>query len=168
MADREGGKSKKRELPDILPVFPLRGTLLLPGCRLPLRVFEPRYLQMVEDALEGDRLIGIIQPAQDDDAFEPELQQIGCAGRVASVKQSEGGEYMIGLVGVARFGIRNEISSDKLYRLVEPDWHPIDKDGLNQGPIVDREELVANLRTYFDTHGLEANWQAIEASLNAL
>ncbi|NKB89508.1 MAG: peptidase S16 [Acidobacteria bacterium] len=164
MADQEGGTSKKRDLPDVLPVFPLRGTLLLPGCRLPLRVFEPRYLQMVEDALEGDRMIGVVQPLNEDDVFEPELQQIGCAGRVASVKQSEGGEYMIGLVGVARFGIRHEIASDKLYRLVEPNWAPIGSTTEDRSLEVDREELVANLRTYFDTHGLEANWRAIEAS----
>jgi len=146
-------------------VFPLPGALLLPGCRLPLRIFEPRYLQMVEDAIAGDRLIGIVQPLTDDDEFEPELQQVGCAGRIASLKQTEGGEYSISLVGVSRFEILSELRSEKLYRIIEVSW-----DELAEAPLegdsarVDREELVANLRTYFDTHGLEANWRAIEES----
>lgn len=165
MADREGGNSKSAELPTSLPVFPLPGALLLPGCRMPLRIFEPRYLQMVEDAIAGNRLIGIVQPLTDDDEFEPELQQVGCAGRVASLKQTEGGEYSISLVGVSRFEIVRELRSDKLYRIVEVSW-----DGLREASregdsaCVDREELVANLRTYFDTHGLDANWRAIEKS----
>lgn len=165
MADHEGGNSTSTKLPDSLPVFPLPGALLLPGCRLPLRIFEPRYLQMVEDAIAGNRLIGIVQPLSDDDTFEPELQQVGCAGRIASLKQSEGGEYAISLVGVSRFEILSELRSDKLYRVIEASW-----DELAGGPPkgdsahVDREELVANLRTYFDTHGLEANWRAIEKS----
>jgi len=165
MADREGGNSENSKLPANLPVFPLPGALLLPGCRLPLRIFEPRYLQMVEDAIAGDRLIGIVQPLTDDDEFEPELQQVGCAGRIASLKQTEGGEYSISLVGVSRFEILSELRSEKLYRIIEVSW-----DELAEAPLegdsarVDREELVANLRTYFDTHGLEANWRAIEES----
>lgn len=146
-------------------MFPLPGALLLPGCRLPLRIFEPRYLQMVEDAIAGNRLIGIVQPLTDDETFEPELQQIGCAGRIASLKQSEGGEYAISLVGVSRFEIVNEIRSDKLYRVVEANWDEFAKAATEADSArVDREELVANLRTYFDTHGLEANWSAIEES----
>lgn len=165
MADREGGNCKSAELPTSLPVFPLPGALLLPGCRMPLQIFEPRYLQMVEDAIAGNRLIGIVQPLTDDDEFEPELQQVGCVGRIASVKQTEGGEYSISLVGVSRFEIVRELRSNKLYRIVEVSW-----DGLGEASRegdsarVDREELVANLRTYFDTHGLEANWRAIEKS----
>jgi len=158
MADHEGGNSEKRSLPEVLPVFPLAGALLLPGCRLPLRVFEPRYMQMIEDAIEGNRLIGIVQPIADDDSFEPRLQQVGCAGRIASLKQTEGGEYSIGLVGISRFEIVGEQDSDKLYRIIEADWeHLATASNEPASTDVDREELVANLRTYFDTHGLEAN-----------
>ncbi len=166
MADHEGGNSKSLELPENLPVFPLAGALLLPGCRMPLRIFEPRYLQMVEDAIASNRLIGIVQPlTDDDDAFEPELQQVGCAGRIASLKQSEGGEYAISLVGVSRFEIVSEVRSDKLYRVIEANWAGLtDTPREGDSARVDREELVANLRTYFDTHGLEANWRAIETS----
>jgi hypothetical protein len=163
MVDHQGGNSDRRQLPAVLPVFPLAGALLLPGCRLPLRVFEPRYMQMVEDAIEGNRLIGIVQPLADDESFEPRLQQVGCAGRIASLKQTEGGEYSIGLIGVSRFEIVGERDSDKLYRVVEVDWDQLANAGAPRAADdVDREELVANLRTYFDTHGLEANWGAIE------
>lgn len=165
MADHEGGDTAGLKLPGSLPVFPLADALLLPGCRLPLRIFEPRYLQMVEDAIAKDRLIGIVQPLADGDEFEPELQQVGCAGRIASLKQTEGGEYSISLVGVARFEIVDELPSSKLYRMIEVSWdRRSETESQDASAYVDREELVANLRTYFDTHGLEANWRAIEKS----
>ena len=156
---------KPAELPKTIAIFPLAGALLLPRSRLPLHIFEPRYLQMIEDALKTDtRLIGMVQPIDDDDRHEPALQQVGCAGRIASIKQSDDGEYLISLVGVARFEIREEMASDQLYRLCEVRWdHQLARPAADDSP-VDREELVANLRTYFDTHGLEANWRAIEES----
>jgi Lon protease-like protein len=164
MDKHDGDTRRKKKLPDIIPVFPLAGVLLLPGCRLPLRIFEPRYVQMIEDAVDGERLVGMVQPIDDDDRHEPALQQVGCAGRIASIKQSDDGEYLISLVGVARFEIREEMASDQLYRLCEVRWdHQLARPAADDSP-VDREELVANLRTYFDTHGLEANWRAIEES----
>lgn len=157
-----------RALPEILPVFPLSGALLLPGCRLPLNVFEPRYLQMVEDALEGDRVIGVIQPLDaDSDDYEPALQPIGCAGRISSLERTEDGRYLISLVGIQRFEVRAELANDKLYRTVEVTWDRFAADGL-QVPAsrIDRDELLANLRAYFATRGLEANWEAIDETEN--
>ncbi len=153
-------------LPEVLPVFPLSSALLLPGCRLPLRIFEPRYQQMVEDALAGDRLIGMIQPSNPvADDTEPNLQSVGCAGRIASLKEAEGGHFLISLVGVSRFEVIREVASDRLYRLVEPRWERFTYDTGNNLPAdIDREVLVANLRAYFDTYGLEANWRAIDDS----
>lgn len=161
--------SRRRRLPDLLPIFPLPSALLLPGCRLPLNVFEPRYLQMVDDALEGDRMIGMIQPSTaTDDGREPRIQTIGCAGRIASFRESDDGRYKISLVGISRFEVVQEVPSDRLYRLVEPSWRRfrLDRAVASQKARIDREELVANLRAYFNTHGLEANWNAIEQSGN--
>jgi hypothetical protein len=155
-----------QRMPDALPIFPLTSALLLPGCRLPLRIFEPRYLQMVDDALAGDRLIGMIQPtASGADEHDPDLQSVGCAGRIASLKEAEGGHYLVSLVGISRFEVIREIPSDRLYRLVEPQWERFTYDiGATAPAEIDREVLVANLRTYFETFGLDANWRAIDDS----
>jgi len=155
-----------QRMPDVLPIFPLASALLLPGCRLPLRIFEPRYLQMVDDALAGDRLIGMIQPTGSGaDEHDPDLQSVGCAGRIASLKEAEGGHYLVSLVGISRFEVIREIPSDRLYRLVEPQWERFTYDiGATAPAEIDREVLVANLRTYFETFGLDANWHAIDDS----
>ena len=135
---------------------------------MPLNIYEPRYLQMVTDALEGNRLIGMIQPLDpDSDAHEPAVQGIGCAGRIAAFKESAG-RYAISLVGISRFEVVQEYATDKLYRIVEPSWQRFRSD-LRRNPqttAIDREELVANLRAYFDSRGLAANWRAIEGSGN--
>ena len=169
MAERDTASRRTRyRLPDVLPVFPLEGALLLPSCRLPLNIFEPRYLQMVEDALSGDRLIGVIQPAgPENDDYDAPLQRIGAAGRIVSMKETDDGRYLIDLVGLSRFRVRRELHTDKLYRMVEPDWTRFRSDLADDpDPIIDREELVANLRAYFDARGLEANWRAIDRSGN--
>lgn len=162
----ESDDHETQRLPELLPVFPLASALLLPGCRLPLRIFEPRYLQMVEDALAGDRLIGMIQPASSGaDEVEPSLQSVGCAGRIASLKEAEGGHYLVSLVGISRFEVIREVASDRLYRLVEPQWERFTYDiGTTRPAEIDRDGLVANLRTYFETFGLDANWRAIDDS----
>lgn len=168
MATDEKLRSERYRLPDVLPIFPLASALLLPGCRLPLNIFEPRYLQMIDDVLEGDRMIGVIQPVESDtEEYEPDVQQIGCAGRVASIKEGDEGSYRIDLIGVCRFEVAQEIATDKLYRMVEPRWRNFASDiGGRAEASIDREELVANLKAYFETRGLEANWKAIDASGN--
>ena len=157
-----------KALPEILPVFPLSGALLLPGCRLPLNVFEPRYVQMIEDAIDGDRMIGLIQPLDpDNDDYEPALQRIGCAGRISAVEETEDSRYLISLVGTQRFEVRREIGNEKLYRTVEVTWERFSSDRRHPpAQTIDRAELEANLRAYFATRGLEANWEAINETEN--
>jgi len=160
--------AEARGLPATLPIFPLHSALLLPGCRLPLNIFEPRYLQMVEDALEDDRLVGMIQPLDpDNDRHDPPIQDVGCAGRIASFRETDDGRYLTSLIGVSRFRVVREIPTTKLYRVVEAQWTPFAADRARHDfAEIDREELVANLRAYFDVRGLEANWRAIEDSGN--
>lgn len=167
-SDTKDTRRSRYRLPDLLPIFPLSEALLLPGCRLPLTIFEPRYLQMVDDALNGDRLVGMIQPTVDGaDEYEPDVEQVGCAGRIASMKEVDDGRYQIHLIGISRFEVIREVNTDKLYRIVEPSWSRFTGD-LRSHPeaSIDREELVANLRAYFDVRGLEANWRAIDESGN--
>ena len=150
------------ELPEILPVFPLSGALLLPEGRLPLNVFEPRYLAMVEDALGAKRLIGMIQPTESPTGgvptpgaamiagAEPALYETGCAGRIASFAETQDGRLMITLAGVSRFKVTRELESTRGYRRVAPDWSGFRAD--LEPPVtdikIDRAKLLSSLRAY--------------------
>jgi Lon protease-like protein len=149
-------------LPTLLPVFPLAGVLLLPRGRLPLNIFERRYLAMFDDALAGGRMIGMIQPA-DPTAGDPSpaLFGVGCAGRITSFSETGDGRYLIALDGVARFRVAEEAQLHRGYRRVIPDWSPYIAD-LDEEPCsIDRSRLVHLLQAYFRQQGLSANWDAI-------
>ncbi len=154
------------DLPTEFPVFPLEGALLLPGGKLPLNVFEPRYLAMVEDALGSGRAIGMMQP----DAGRPRtpngpaLYRIGCLGRLSSFSETEDGRYLITLTGLLRFVTGVELEQRRGYRRVRADLARYRDDlapGSSHAPI-DRNALVAALRAYFGSRGFEANWDAID------
>ena len=114
------------QLPDVLPVFPLANAVVLPGGYLPLNIFEPRYLNMVQDAMEGHRLVGMVQPR--DDSTKPELYQVGCAGRVTRYYETQDGRLEIVLSGLCRFRIGEELSTTRGYRLIKPDWSEFEID----------------------------------------
>lgn len=159
MADRPYGAA----LPDLLPIFPLPGVLLLPRGRLPLNIFEPRYLAMTRDALAGGRLIGMIQPLDPVLREEnPPLYRTGCAGRITSFTETEDGRYLITLTGVSRFRIREELPLLDGYRRVVPDWGAYAGDLAEAvEPEVDRDRLIRGLRAFFQRHGIAADWEAI-------
>ncbi len=155
-------------LPRILPIFPLSGVLLLPRARLPLNIFEPRYLAMVEDALRAERMIGMIQPA--DPACrerDPAVYETGCAGRITSFSETEDGRFVITLTGVSRFAVLRETPGERGYRRVMPRWDlfPGDLEHEACGEI-DRARMLAGLKTYFRVQGLSVDWQAIESTLD--
>ena len=153
-------------LPDRLPIFPLRGALLLPGGNLPLNIFEPRYLEMVRDAMRTDRVIGMIQPRPEGEAAEtPKLYGTGCTGQITNFSETEDGRFLITLTGVCRFDLAKELAVDTSYRQVEADygrwWHDLQP---ATPPPELRGDLLPVLRAYFDRHGIEADWDAIEAA----
>jgi Lon protease-like protein len=155
------------ELPAILPVFPLTGVLLLPRGRLPLNIFEQRYLAMTRDALKGERVIGMIQPLDGaGDAGEPLLYRTGCAGRMTAFSETDDGRYLITLTGLARFDLAEELPRDRLYRRVVPDWrrYRADLEEKEAAPAIDRARLLAALKPFFRRHGIEADWRAVEAT----
>ncbi|MFV3075161.1 LON peptidase substrate-binding domain-containing protein [Niveispirillum fermenti] len=158
------------DLPDSIPVFPLTGVLLLPRGRLPLNIFEPRYLNMVQDALATDRLIGMIQPRDDGMAAEPPLFDIGCAGRITSFSETDDGRFLITLTGVCRFRLLSEIPTTRGYRRAVADWSGFSADLDEDGPShIDRDRLDTALRTYFQQQGITANWDSIaQAPLDRL
>ena len=160
------------DLPEILPIFPLAGVLLLPSGTLPLNIFEPRYLNMTADALKtDDRMIGMVQPTGAGDAETvglsghpgPEVYPMGCAGRVVSFSETGDGRYLINLAGISRFHIREELPLLHGYRRVRPEFSDYEDD-LEPGlPIsIDRARLTGALKHYFKTQGIDPNWAAIE------
>lgn len=143
-------------LPEVIPVFPLHGVLLLPGGLLPLNIFEKRYLSMVEDAMRSDHMIGMVQPESPDD--EDVLFQVGCAGRITEFQPTGDGRYLITLTGVCRFRVMDEIVSGRLYRQVRVDWKEYAKDlSPPAGNGIDREHLFDLVETYFGRHDMTCN-----------
>jgi Lon protease-like protein len=150
-------------LPAILPIFPLTGVLLLPRGRLPLNIFEPRYLAMTRDALAGERMIGMVQPS--DPAIpgsNPPVYPIGCAGRITSFSEADDGRFLITLTGTCRFRIREELPLLEGYRRVAPEWRDFARDLEGEvEPVFDRERLIRGLKGYFQQHQMSADWDAI-------
>jgi Lon protease-like protein len=158
------------ELPKALPIFPLAGALLLPGGRLPLNVFEPRYLAMTRDALLGDRLIGMVQPRPGEESgpaekAPPAIYPLGCVGRIVSFNETEDGRYHIVLMGLLRFNVASEIETFNGYRRVVADFAPYAHDLAPAADgAIERKELFETLRVYFKRHGVDADWKSLESA----
>ena len=161
---------KTADLPDLIPVFPLSGALLLPRSRLPLHIFEPRYLQMLTDALKTpQRLIGMVQPWQRPGQSDA-LQAIGCAGRVTQFSETEDGRYLVTLTGVSRFRIRDEIEGFAPYRRCEVSWDGFSRD-LGQSETdtgFDRGTFLALLERFFSTRLLATDWDTLREAEDEL
>lgn len=145
-------------------MFPLAGALLLPRSRLPLHIFEPRYLAMIEDALKTPaRLIGMIQPRDAQASDNTQLQTIGCAGRLTAFSETEDGRYMITLSGVSRFRVREDVEGFTPYRRCNVSWTGFDRDlgPTENDPGLDRDVFFPTLRNFFDTEELRTDWESL-------
>jgi Lon protease-like protein len=165
------GYRRASDLPQVIPVFPLDGALLLPGGELPLRIFEPRYLNMVDDVMAGDRMIGMIQPSLDGalrDDGEPELCSVGCAGRIISLAESGDGRYLISLQGVCRFRIAHELPAKTPFRQCKMAPFLTDLGEDPAGGEVDRPSLLKAFRAYLQANDLEADWESVSRAENAM
>jgi uncharacterized protein len=154
------------ELPQEIPIFPLAGVLLLPRARLPLQMFEPRYVAMAEDAVAGDRMIGMIQPRRQElqsPGDRPDVFETGCLGRIAEHSTTADGRHLVTLVGVCRFVVARELAGERGYRRVAADYRPF-ADDLNDAEAgsVDRPRFLAALRGYMEANAISADWQAID------
>ncbi|PJI84682.1 hypothetical protein BC777_3743 [Yoonia maricola] len=153
----------KTDLPDTIPVFPLPGALLLPRARLPLHLFEPRYLAMLDDVLKTPcRLIGMVQP-YDAPGGDSKLHTIGCAGKVTAFSETEDGRYMITMSGASRFRITQEVEGFTPYRRCNVDWSGFERD---LGPVekdtsFDREKFMEALGRYLVDQGLSTDWESL-------
>ncbi|MCX8999290.1 LON peptidase substrate-binding domain-containing protein [Rhizobiaceae bacterium BDR2-2] len=158
------------DFPDIVPVFPLTGALLLPGGQLPLNIFEPRYLAMIDEAIGGNRLIGMVQPTLTEPAGEnagPSLCDLGCIGRLTSFSETGDGRYVISLAGICRIRLLDEVTQpDAPYRSFRILPFLSDLGVNSEEPEVDRDALMRVFRAYLDSHRLEADWESIERAGN--
>jgi uncharacterized protein len=157
------------DLPVQIPLFPLRGVILLPRATLPLNLFEPRYLAMIEDVIAGSRLIGIIQPERTPGDEESPggkttgLRRVGCIGRVTAYQELDDGRIVITLTGICRFNVVHEVASAKPYRICSVDYASFADDfarGAGEDE-VDREQLLLVLKRYLEAHQFRADWKAI-------
>lgn len=156
-----------KPLPDVISVFPLPGAVLLPRGRLPLHIFEPRYLAMIEDCMATPhRLIGMVQLREVPGSSERRLQSIGCAGRLTGFSETDDGRYMITLGGVSRFRITEEVTQETPYRRCRVDWAPFARDigPAETDPAFPRPEFMEQLRRFFTARGLSTDWGALESA----
>ena len=152
--------------PKIIPVFPLSNFIIFPNTTVPLNIFEPRYLDMVNDSMKSNKLIGMIQPKNSkDENGIPKLYDVGCLGKIMSFRETEDGRYLIELKGKIRFHIINEISSDKKYRSVEVDYKGFSNDLSDEKEKInfsDLELIFKDLKSLFEKRGFIINWKALE------
>lgn len=149
------------DLPDEMPVFPLSGAVVMPGVQLPLNIFEPRYLSMIQAALATDHMIAMVQPANDAD--EPTLHRIGCAGRITSYSETNDGRIIMVLTGICRFAVAEELSPVDGYRRVRPNWQGFESDYQDDdAALPERDRFLSSLRNFCDQRGVEVPWDDLE------
>ena len=168
----------KDNLPKKLAVFPLSNFIIFPNTTVPLNIFETRYVEMINDSMKSNKLIGMIQPRvlNNQDDFTPELYQVGCMGKITSFRQTEDGRYLIDLKGIIRFRVLEEINSDKKYRECRIDFQNFYEDLENKKEEVkfsDLELIFKDLKTLFERRGFIINWkglekQSLDETINAL
>ena len=158
------------DCPALIPVFPLSGALLLPRGQMPLNIFEPRYLAMVDDALKTERVIGMIQPDPEGGgpALTPKLYRVGCAGRITQFAETGDGRYLITLVGIARFRVEDELTTTTPYRRCRVSYELFTADFLARAgeDEVDRPGVLRALRDFVDANDLKVDWRGIEQAPN--
>ena len=160
-----GGYRRAVDLPQVIPIFPLDGALLLPGGELPLRIFEPRYLNLVDDVMAGDRMIGMIQTRAGGERARPNLAGVGCAGRITSFNETSDGAYLITLTGVCRFGVGDELPVRTPYRQVRAAFDPFAEDLGDEeleADQFDRTRFVKALKVYLNHRELDIDWETAE------
>ena len=156
---------KKEDLPYILPVFPLSNFIIFPRTTVPLNIFEPRYIQMIDKSMKGNRLIGMIQPKKTGELKKPDLHEVGCVGKITSFNETDDGRYLIILNGVCRFKIMDEINNDNLFRECKVKYEDFANDLIekkNDINFSDLKLIFQNLKDLFKKQGYEINWKEIE------
>jgi Lon protease-like protein len=156
---------KKQDLPKTIPIFPLSNFIIFPHTTVPLNIFEPRYIEMINDSMNTNKMIGLIQPKNNDDSSIPELHKIGCLGKITNFKDTSDGRYMIDLNGITRFEITKEIQSTKPYRVCETSYDNYELDLTHEKKKLkfsDLESIFNDLKLLFEKKGFIINWKSLE------
>ena len=156
---------KKEDLPKILPVFPLSNFIIFPRTTVPLNIFEPRYIQMIDQSMKSNRIIGMIQPKKTGELKKPDLHSIGCAGKITSFNETDDGRYLIIINGISRFKILKEITNNKSYRECEVSFNDYSQDifiNNNEIKFSDLELIFKKLKSFFKKKGYIINWKELE------
>lgn len=151
----------ENNLPENIPIFPLPGAVLFPHGTLPLNIFEPRYISMIESVLGNHRMIGMIQPIPEKNKDSKSLYPIGCAGKIISFTETSDNRYLIELTGVSRFKLKKEIDPVKGFRRVLPDWKPFYNDLDNNYDLLNLKDLLLELKKYFDKNNVNVDLEEI-------
>ena len=156
---------KINKLPQIIPIFPLSNFIIFPNTTVPLNIFEPRYIQMINDSMKSHRMIGMIQPKKSGELKKPDLYEVGCIGKITSFNETEDGRYLIIINGVSRFKIVEEMKSDKLYRSCKVDYQKYIKDldnKIEKYPIKDLDKIFKDLKSLFEKKGFMVDWSSLK------
>ena len=147
-----------KKFPDVIPIFPLSGVIYFPKTNLPLNIFEQRYLDLVNDAYNKDKLMGMVQSKRE----RGSVYQVGCLGKISDYQKSRDGRVLINLTGISRFKILKEISNDKLYREFKVDYKDFNEDNNETNNLIDTTSLMENAKNFFKRNGLLLNWKEFE------
>ena len=157
---------KNFKFPNKIPIFPLSNFIIFPNTTVPLNIFEPRYIQMVDDCMKGNRLIGIVQPKKTGDLKKPNLFKIGCIGKITSFNETEDGRYLIVLNGICRYKIVNELTNDKLYRECKINFdnyiNDLKENNKEEIKFADLKLIFNDLKNLFKKQGYLINWKDLE------
>tara|TARA_B100001113_G_scaffold337398_1_gene318624 strand:+ start:1539 stop:2183 length:645 start_codon:yes stop_codon:yes gene_type:complete len=168
--------SDLKNLPNELPIFPLSNFIIFPDTTVPLNIFEPRYIQMIDDCMKSNRIIGMIQPKKTGDLKKPDLYDVGCSGKITSFNETDDGRYLVILNGISRFKVTKEINSKKLYRICNVNYEnfPNDLNKKKQNLKFSNLEMIfKDLKSFFEKKGYAINWtelknQDLDYTINTL
>ena len=156
---------KKAELPLRIPIFPLSNFIIFPNTTVPLNIFEPRYIQMIDDSMKSDRMIGMIQPKKSGKLKKPDLYEVGCIGKITSFNETEDGRYLIIISGVSRFNVEEEIETNKLYRVCKVNYKNYIEDvdeKVDKFKVKDLDKIFKDLKNLFEKKGFMVDWSNLK------
>ena len=156
---------KINKLPATIPIFPLSNFIIFPNTTVPLNIFEPRYIQMIDDSMKSHRMIGMIQPKKSGELKKPELYEVGCIGKITSFNETDDGRYLVIINGISRFNINKEIETNKLYRTCEVNYEKYNRDlddNVEKFALKDLDKIFKDLKNLFEKKGFLVDWTSLK------
>ena len=156
---------KINKLPPTIPIFPLSNFIIFPNTTVPLNIFEPRYIQMIDDSMKSHRMIGMIQPKKSGELKKPELYEVGCIGKITSFNETDDGRYLVIINGISRFNINKEIETNKLYRTCEVNYEKYNRDlddNVEKFALKDLDKIFKDLKNLFEKKGFLVDWTSLK------